>query len=311
MPRRDQRTQHRLHRLASVAVVATFGLILAGALVTSRNAGLAVPDWPLSFGTVNPPRWYTIENVRTEHGHRLAAALVAMVTVALGLAIHRASDDRPLRVLGAAAVALVLLQAILGGLRVLQLSIDLAMVHGWLGQAFLCVLVAIATRTSPRWCEDRTAAVSTETRRWSLAVSITIVVQLVLGILVRHREAPLLAYAPFLAHVGAAVLIVWLSVHLRRSVSPTAGPLGRWPSTLVGLICLQAALGVFVYAVVDTAEPHRQASLLESWLPSFHVAVGAAVLATSVTILVRVLPRASHAAAVGVRVTGREVTQPR
>ena len=59
-----------VHRVAVVTLAATFALIIAGALVTSRDAGLAVPDWPLAYGELNPPRWYQIENVRTEHGHR-------------------------------------------------------------------------------------------------------------------------------------------------------------------------------------------------------------------------------------------------
>jgi len=118
------------HRFAIVTTILTFVLIIAGGLVTSRDAGLAVPDWPLSFGSVNPPRWYAIENVRTEHGHRLIAFCAAVATAFLGLRIRRSERRRSVRILGTVAVVAVLLQAGLGGLRVLNLSLDLAMIHG-------------------------------------------------------------------------------------------------------------------------------------------------------------------------------------
>ena len=76
-PQRSRGTPTSVTWFARATVVATFVLIIAGGLVTSRDAGLAVPDWPLSFGTLSPPNWWQIDNVRTEHGHRLIAGSVA------------------------------------------------------------------------------------------------------------------------------------------------------------------------------------------------------------------------------------------
>ena len=70
-----------LHRFAVVLAGLVVLLIAAGALVKSKEAGLSVPDWPLSYGSLNPPKWWTIENVRAEHGHRLIAGAVALLTV--------------------------------------------------------------------------------------------------------------------------------------------------------------------------------------------------------------------------------------
>ena len=108
-----------MRRAARFTAALTFLLVLAGGLVTSRNAGLAVPDWPLSFGSLNPPRWYAIENVRTEHGHRLIAACVALSTFVLGWLVYRHEARSWVRKTTALAVFAVILQAVLGGLRVL------------------------------------------------------------------------------------------------------------------------------------------------------------------------------------------------
>src|SRR5512134_3274949 len=93
-----------VHRWTVALVACTFLLLLAGGLVTSRDAGLAVPDWPLSFGTLNPPRWYAIENVRTEHGHRLVAGTVALLTIVVAWRVRVRETRAGVRRLAAAAV---------------------------------------------------------------------------------------------------------------------------------------------------------------------------------------------------------------
>jgi heme a synthase len=149
MPDRRHRddTPQPIHRWAVALVAATFVLLVAGGLVTSRDAGLAVPDWPLSFGSINPPHWYAIENVRTEHGHRLVAGCVALLAFAVAWRVRRSPSRPAVRRLAFAALALVLLQAALGGLRVLELSLDLAMLHAALAQIFLALAVSLS---SPR-----------------------------------------------------------------------------------------------------------------------------------------------------------------
>jgi len=299
-----------VHRWAVVTTALTFFLIVAGALVTSRDAGLAVPDWPLSFGTVNPPRWYAIDNVRTEHGHRVIAGCVAIVTVLLGLRIRKRETDPVVRGLGALAVGAVLLQALLGGLRVLHLSVDLAMVHGCLGQLFLSIVVAIAALTSPyrEQAQDLTESdrPSAGLRALAIALPATILAQLVIGIMIRHGgpdSRPLLASSIFYTHVGLAVGVVAIALRLRSSlaVHATRGVqlthAVRRANLLLGLITAQLLVGFGSFIVTETMAYDRQATLLASWVPTLHVALGAGILATSVVIALHVSVRTPLAAA--------------
>jgi cytochrome c oxidase assembly protein subunit 15 len=270
---------------ARATVVATFVLIIAGGLVTSRDAGLAVPDWPLSFGTLNPPNWWQIDNVRTEHGHRLIAGSVALLTLALAWVVRRSTASLAVRRLTAFAAGLVLFQALLGGLRVLHLSVDLAMVHALTGQLFLCVVVGVATLSSPAWPQASTeASTSGDVRRgaWILAL---VLLQLVIGILVRHygpAVRPLLGSHLFQVHVAIALVVTWLAGRNRAAARGAVRPgAARRASVLLNLLSLQLALGLATFAVTDTMGYDRQATAAESWIPTFHVAVGAGVLATA------------------------------
>lgn len=136
------------HRFAIFLAGCIVLLISAGGLVKSLEAGLSVPDWPTSYGGINPPRWWTIENVRAEHGHRLIAGTVALMTVALAVWLHRRDDRRGVRRLSLLAVVAVLLQALLGGITVLLfLPKPVSVSHAALAQLFLGMIVAIAVST--------------------------------------------------------------------------------------------------------------------------------------------------------------------
>jgi cytochrome c oxidase assembly protein subunit 15 len=272
-------------RLARLAVLATFGLVVAGGLVTSRDAGLAVPDWPLSFGTLNPPRWLQIVNVRTEHGHRLIAGIVALLTIALAVTARVQRERKAVQRIAAAAAALVLFQALLGGLRVLSLSLDLAMVHALTGQLFLCVTVGIATLTSPSW---RTTLEEHPRRgeRADVAVLFSFVlVQLVLGIVIRHLGAearPLLRHSVFQAHAVLALAVVALAVRWRTIETASGRRCASHRATqLLALVLVQVGLGIATYFIIESMAHDRQASALESWLPTLHVTIGAGILAST------------------------------
>jgi len=268
---------------ARATVVATFILIIAGGLVTSRDAGLAVPDWPLSFGTLNPPNWWRIDNVRTEHGHRLIAGSVALLTLALTWVVTRSNASRRVRRLTAFAAALVLFQALLGGLRVLHLSVDLAMVHALTAQLFLCVVVGIATLASPAWPEASAEPCTPRDMRRGSWLFTLVLLQLVIGILVRHYgpdARPLLGSHLFQIHAALALGITWLVGRDRTDARMTARPgAARRASALLYLLLVQLAFGLATFAVTDTMGYDRQATAAESWIPTLHVAVGAGVLA--------------------------------
>ncbi|HYB97589.1 MAG TPA: COX15/CtaA family protein [Candidatus Limnocylindrales bacterium] len=284
MSREDVRPS--VHRTARIGVAAAFVLIVAGGLVTSRDAGLAVPDWPLAYGELNPPGWWRIENVRTEHLHRIIAFLVASWTAFLLWQVWRHPDTLTRR-LGFAAAALVLVQALLGGLRVLHLSLDLAMVHGLVGQMYFASMIAVATVTAPGWSDAREPVAATD-RTLAAMLLAAVVAQLGLGIFIRHLGVsvrPLAGSALYYSHVVLAGLVLCLVLELRRRAQALSEEV-ELPCTrlLVSLMAVQIVLGIGSFIVTESMEYDRQATVLEAWLPTLHVACGAAILGATVVL---------------------------
>ena len=183
-------------------VLATLGLIFLGALVTSNNAGMSVPDWPTTFNynmfAVPFQKWLTPQamemgnaGVFWEHSHRLLASFVGLLTMALAIWIWIVDSRRSVRVLGTVAFVLVVAQGILGGLRVTDNSLKLAMIHGCVAQAFLCVLIAIALMLSPRWQSGWKFRAGSyggmRAAAWILFGAVYL--QLIVGAIVRHEHA--------------------------------------------------------------------------------------------------------------------------
>ncbi|MBI5505118.1 MAG: COX15/CtaA family protein [Deltaproteobacteria bacterium] len=272
-----------VHNTARIAVVGSFLLILAGGLVTSRDAGLSVPDWPLAFGQLNPPGWWRIESIRTEHGHRIIAFAVALWMAFLGWRVYRLEDRTLARRLAAAGAAVVLIQALLGGLRVLRLSLDLAMVHGLVGQLFFALLCALAVVTAPEW-ETRERLPNTRRERClTMGLVVTVILQLALGISIRHLGAaarPLAGTWLYYAHVGTAGLVLSVALDLNRGANATAKPSAN---TLLATIAAQIVLGIASFIVTESMAYDRQATMLQAWLPTLHVGCGAALLGASLT----------------------------
>jgi cytochrome c oxidase assembly protein subunit 15 len=184
-----------LHWFGIVSAVSVLVLICSGGLVTSHEAGMAVPDWPNSFGynmfLFPISRW--VGGVLFEHTHRLIASLVGLLTVGLCIATWIIEDRRWVKWLASAAVVTVVLQGGLGGLRVTENNPMLGLVHGCLAQSFLGLMVTFALVTSPFW---KTLSVSAAVnigplRSWSVAVTVMIFIQLILGAAMRHSHAGL------------------------------------------------------------------------------------------------------------------------
>lgn len=181
-----------LHRFALFTACSTFLLIIAGGMVTSTGSGLAVPDWPLSYGQVMPPM---VGGIFYEHGHRMIATFVGLLTVILAVWLWRAEARRWVRTLGIIAVAAVVLQGALGGLTVIfLLPTPISVSHAALAQSFFCLVSAIALFTSPWW--HRASAglqQNADPRLFKIAVALTIVifVQLILGAVMRHTASGL------------------------------------------------------------------------------------------------------------------------
>ena len=146
------------HRLAVVLGCATFPLLFIGGLVTSKGAGLAVPDWPTTFGynMFLYPWSEMVGNILYEHSHRLVAACVGLLTIALAVALWFGERRTWLRWLGVTALLVVIAQGILGGLRVVLLQNTLAILHACLAQAFFALTVGLALFTSREWAGEPT-----------------------------------------------------------------------------------------------------------------------------------------------------------
>src|SRR3954467_3509521 len=185
-----------LHRFAVLTAVATLLLICSGGMVTSKGVGLAVPDWPTTFGynmfLFPVSRW--VGGIFFEHTHRLIASAVGFLTIILAAWIWRVDRRAWVRCLGVAALGAVILQGVLGGLRVTMLKDQIGIFHACLAQAFLALLVVVAVVTTQRWQDlspssDRVAV--RRLRRLAIATAIAIYVQLALGATMRHQHRDL------------------------------------------------------------------------------------------------------------------------
>ncbi len=175
---------------------ATLLLIGSGGLVTSKGVGLAVPDWPTTFGYnmfLFPfSKW--VGGIFYEHTHRLIASTIGFLTIILAVWIWRVDSRRWLRVLGIVAIAAVSLQGVLGGLRVKMLKDEIGIFHACLAQAFLGLLIVIGLSTSPRWKALTPLASGEVVRRivrFAVVTAVIVYAQLALGATMRHQHRDL------------------------------------------------------------------------------------------------------------------------
>src|SRR4051812_3550683 len=155
-----------VHRFAVFTALMTLILLGAGALVTSTGSALAVPDWPLSYGKFFPPM---VGGILYEHGHRMIAASAGFLTIVLAILLWFRQGDRTLKRLGIAAVGVVCLQGLLGGMTVLfRLPAVLSVGHACLGQTYFCVMVSIAVLSSSPVGEPHVSDDTARIRRLSM-----------------------------------------------------------------------------------------------------------------------------------------------
>ncbi len=191
------RSTNWLNRFAWLTCVATLFLICSGGMVTSKGVGLAVPDWPTTFGynmfLFPVSKW--IGGIFFEHTHRLIASGVGFLTIILTSWLWRSEPRKWVRNLGVIALGAVVLQGVLGGLRVTMLKDEIGIFHACLAQAFLGLVVVIALVTSKFWCALSDAAVDpkkfTLIKTIAIATTVAIYVQLALGATMRHQHRDL------------------------------------------------------------------------------------------------------------------------
>jgi cytochrome c oxidase assembly protein subunit 15 len=295
-----------LHRFAWVTAAWAFFVIFAGGMVTSTHSGMAVPDWPQSFGTWTPKM---VGGVFYEHGHRMVAGMVGVFTIVLALWSAFVEKRLKARLLSWLALAAVVLQALFGGLTVLlgtyygwdHTSPLVSSMHASLAQLFFSIVVSFAVVTAPGWL----ARPQTERRiipaTWPLlgvATVLAVYLQIILGAVLRHQEAGLiipdfpLSYGHLIplaelqdgrvalafSHRSFAYLVVALALTLAEKV--LRGSDERWlrmPALLLAAaVLLQASLGAFS---IWTG--------LKPVVTALHVIGGSLVLASSLALTLR------------------------
>jgi len=272
-----------LHRYAILVAVCTLLLVLAGASVTSKEAGLSVPDWPLSYGQVIPDM---TGGVLFETGHRDIAGVVGILTIILAIWISRVEKRPWMRRLGWVAVSLVVAQALLGGATVLMLQPPpVSIAHACLAQLFFSVTVAIAVFTS-RKCQEGPAPVEDygwpSLRSLAIVTPILILLQIALGAGFRHRAFGLLPHVVGAMIVPLVILLVGVfALHQfpkHRSLRPAA-------VALLSITGVQVFLGVIAYIARINAAEYPLAMVLTTVT---HVATGGLTLAASVVLAIQI-----------------------
>ena len=284
-----------------------FLLIVAGGLVTSNNAGLAVPDWPTSFGHLfKIPKM--IGGVKFEHGHRMIAEFVGLLTIIVAVWTWRVDQRRWMRGLTIGAVGGVLIQGILGGLTVLNfLPPAISTAHATVGQTMFCVLAAIAVFTSRSWLDEPKEKITLKDARpllrhcWMLIGFLYL--QLILGAAFRHvwtkwgptgsNHWPVhkIIHSFLYPHILNALLVTGLVLYVSlRTLTKHSGirQLRRPALWMLLLLIAQLMLGVGAYVVrvvqgVNEAQPTMSLVVVTVT----HLAVGALILLSTVVLTIQ------------------------
>lgn len=307
-----------LNRFAWLLAGLTLFLICSGGMVTSKGVGLAVPDWPTTFGynmfLFPVSQW--VGGIFFEHTHRLIASLIGLLTIVLAVWLWRAESRQWLRPLGFVALGAVILQGVLGGLRVTMLKDEIGIFHACLAQAFFGLLVFIAVATSRTWARATPRALP-RSIVWLPVLTLTLIYfQLGLGATMRHQHRDLAildfptAYGSVIPDVSPATLARINTQREALALSEvTAGQI--WLQMAHRFGALLIAGGVLVSAFLIRRSRLRESSILStlarSWsllllvqitlgawtiwsnkaadIATAHVAVGASMLAVGVALV--------------------------
>jgi cytochrome c oxidase assembly protein subunit 15 len=283
-----------LHRWSILLAFCTLLLVVAGGMVTSRDAGLSVPDWPLSYGQLMPPME---GGILYEHGHRMIATTVGMLTIVSMIWLLKAEKRRWLRILGVIALTAVIVQGVLGGLTVIYLlPWWISSAHASMAQLFFSTTVAIAIFTSDWWLRGPQIIEENPNyriRALSLAAPVCVLGQLFLGAAARHKAIGSIYHICGSPIVTGVVLWVALRILLHYASNR------ELRTASVVMVCItfcQVFLGIAAYmtriAYADAVQPMP----LMVTFTVLHVAVGALTLAASVTLAILVRHNVAPAA---------------
>lgn len=279
-----------LRRYTKLTAASTLFLIFAGAMVTSTGSGLAVPDWPLSYGQLMPPM---VGGIFYEHGHRMIASAVGLLTLIQAFWLQSREPKRFVRRLGWVALAAVIIQGLLGGLTVLfLLPTAISVSHAALAEIFFCINVSIAFFTSATW--HRWSVESQRSPHRPLATASKVLVglvfiQILIGAVMRHMGAGLAIPDFPLSHgrlvptfessgivvnymhrLGAVAVTIATVMTASLAIRSARAAVRRLSGGLVILVAIQITLGA--YTVWSAKHPITT---------SLHVVTGASILAVS------------------------------
>jgi heme a synthase len=304
-------------RLLAVLV---FFLILKGALVTSHDAGLSVPDWPTSYGynmfTFPYSMW--IGGIFFEHGHRLLATTVGALTLILAIWVWRTDTRRYVRLLALTALIAVILQGVLGGLTVLfGLPDAVSVSHAILGQTFFLVVLTIAYFHSREWTGMHSPSIDLHGKpltRSGIWCVFFLYLQLLLGAMMRHSQSGLAVpdfptmggqLFPLFNDQMMSYINEWRAEHNLLPV--TVGQAVLNILHRLGAILVLGSQAVFIRLLLKESNSLRPygwvltgtlilqialgivtiLSVRNPWITSFHVLIGAAMLGITYLVSLR------------------------
>ncbi|WP_425397707.1 COX15/CtaA family protein [Aeoliella sp.] len=293
-------------RVAWLLCGVTFPLLWVGGLVTTTKSGMAVPDWPATYGynlLLYP--WTTWIfgpwDLFVEHGHRLLGMLSGLVTILLLMMFYKYETRPWIKTVGVVALVAVIAQGVLGGLRVVLDERLLAMVHGSAGPLFFVLTVAIVVWTSRTWLTAQRNDQQSLVRLATLATAtgVLVYVQMVVGAMLRHMPVTVSPYSfesVVKVHLLLAGMVLLLTLLVARMALATDAPTGvrrtGWAMLLVVVAQITLGLATWVskYGVPVWARsmyPVATKSVLaDGWtqahIVTAHQAVGSVLLATLV-----------------------------
>jgi len=272
-----------LHRYAILLAGCTLFLVVAGASVTSKEAGLSVPDWPLSYGQLIPKM---SGGVLFETGHRLIAQVVGLLTIVLAIWIQR-TEQRPwMRTLGWTALGCVVFQGLLGGATVLLLQpAPISIFHACVAQLFFSLTVSIAIFTSRRWLEGAEPVEDygrPSLRSLSILAPALVLAQIALGASFRHRAIGLMPHVIGAMVVSLGLLITGAFVLLQF---PKHSALRTAARAMLAIAFAQVFLGTAAYYTRLQAAEIPVAMVLTTVA---HVATGGLTLAASIALSIQI-----------------------
>jgi cytochrome c oxidase assembly protein subunit 15 len=289
-----------VHKFAVFTVWWTVLLFVAGALVTSKDAALSVPDWPKSFGTWFPSLRMLAGGAFFEHSHRVIAGVLGILTLVLAILVW-AKETRPwLRWFGVIAVCGVIVQALLGGQVVIRLlHYWLPVLHACFAQIVFAALISIAVFTSRWWMEEKPLlkdAGTPSVRTLAVLNAAVIYFQVILGAGFRHQE---ISVKP---HVAGAFVVMgvasWTAGVLRRRFGQSP-ELCKARKLLNAIVGIQFLLGIgALWSRITTADAPQPMPVMIA-LTVVHTVVGAILFGISILVVLicyRLVPRGREVA---------------